>query len=188
MHRRELLQLLSSAALAPVLGGLPAERKLEIAEEIHARLRFGRLRVLSPEQEALVSEVCEMIIPRTETPGARDAKVSEFIDMLLADYYKDEDRDRFLRGLRAMDEEAMALGGGRQRFVELALGGKVALFTMWDSANSGPETATAQFKRLKSLAIYGFFTSEVAVREITKPVLFHPQFEGCVPFPSGELR
>ena len=32
------------------------------------------------------------------------------------------------------------------------------------------------------------FTSEVAVREVTKPVLFHPQFEGCVPFPSGELR
>jgi hypothetical protein len=188
MHRRDLLHLLSSTALAPVLGTLTPERKLEIAEEIHARLRFGRLRVLTPEQEALVSEVCEMIIPRTEVPGARDAKVSEFIDHLLADWYTVEDRERFLRGLRAIDEEAMALGGGGQRFVDLALGGKVALFTMWDNANSGPETATAQFKRLKSLAIYGFFTSEVAVREVTKPVLFHPQFEGCVPFPTGEPR
>jgi gluconate 2-dehydrogenase gamma chain len=186
MHRRELLQLLSSAALSPVLANLSAERKLEIAEEIHARLRFGRLRVLTPEQEALVSEVCEMIIPRTETPGARDAKVSEFIDHLLADWYKEEDRDRFLRGLRAMDEEAQALGG--TPFISATPNTQHALLTRWDNANSGPETATAQFKRLKSLAIYGYFTSEVAVREVTKPVLFHPQFEGCVPFPSGEIR
>jgi gluconate 2-dehydrogenase gamma chain len=186
MLRRDLLQMLSAAALTPVLGSLSAERKLEIAEEIHARLRFGRLRVLSPEQEALVSEVCEMIIPRTDSPGARDAKVSEFIDHLLADWYKEEDRERFLGGLRAMDEEARALGG--TLFVSATPNTQHALLTRWDSANSGPETATAQFKRLKSLAIYGFFTSEIAVREVTKPVLFHPQFEGCVPFPSGELR
>jgi hypothetical protein len=188
MNRRDLLQLFSSATLTPVLGTLTPERKLEIAEEIHTRLRVTRLRVLTPEQEALVSEICELIIPRTEVPGARDAKVSEFIDHLLADWYKEEDRERFLRGLRAIDEEAAALGGGGLRFVDLASEGKLTLLTMWDSANSGPETATAQFKRLKSLAIYGFFTSEIAVREVTKPVIFHPAFEGCVPFPSGTLR
>src|SRR6478735_6557759 len=189
MHRRELLQIVGAVALTPLLAPLSAEERVEVARTIHQKRKNGPLRVLTPAQAALVTAVAERIIPRTDTPGATDADVTGFVDMLLADWYKDEDRARFLRGLAAMDAEAMALekgspGTGEKVFAACRPETQDALLSRWDSSESGPETATANFKRLKGLTVYGYFTSEIAVREVTKPVIFHPAFEGCVPFPA----
>lgn len=185
MNRRDLLQLLGSAAFAPALSSFSAERRLAIGQALHARLGMG-LKVLTPEQNAAVVAIAEAIIPRTETPGATDARVNEFIDLLLADWYKEEDRDRFLRGIDAIDAEARAEGGTAFAAARPVVQQK--LLERWDGAESGPETATAAFKRLKNLTVYGYFTSEIAVKEVTKPVIFHPAFEGCVPFPAGGAR
>jgi gluconate 2-dehydrogenase gamma chain len=179
MHRRELLQVVGAIALTPLLAPLSAEERVAVARTIHQKRRNAPLRVLTPAQAALVTAVAERIIPRTDTPGATDADVTGFVDLLLADWYKEEDRDRFLRGLAAMDAEA-----GARPFAESSREIQDTLLTRWDAAESGPETATANFKRLKGLTIYGYFTSEIAVREVTKPVIFHPAFEGCVPFPA----
>ncbi|HVX88350.1 MAG TPA: gluconate 2-dehydrogenase subunit 3 family protein, partial [Gemmatimonadales bacterium] len=141
MHRRDLLQLLGSAAIAPALASFSAERRLEIGRTIHAALGTLQLRVLSPAQNAAVVAVAEAVIPRTDTPGATDARVNEFIDLLLADWYKDEDRDRFLRGLDAIDAEARAEGGAPFAACRPAIQEK--LLERWDNAESGPETATA---------------------------------------------
>ena len=186
MQRRDLLQLLGSFALVPALAPFSAERRLQIAETLHAQIGRSGLKVLTPAQDAAVTAVAEAIIPRTDTPGATDAKVNEFIDLLLADWYTDEDRGRLLRGIDAIDAEAQAEGG--TPFVAARPVVQQKLLERWDNAESGPETATAAFKRLKDLTIYGFFTSEIAVREVTKPVIFHPAFEGCVPFPAGGPR
>lgn len=186
MQRRDLLQLLGSFALVPALAPFSAERRLEIAEALHARIGRTGLKVLTPAQDAAVTAVAEAIIPRTDTPGATDAKVNEFIDLLLADWYNEEERTRLLRGIDAIDAEARAEGGAP--FASSRPVVQQKLLERWDGAESGPETATAAFKRLKNLTIYGFFTSEIAVKEVTKPVIFHPAFEGCVPFPAGGAR
>jgi hypothetical protein len=106
--------------------------------------------------------------------------------MLLADYYKDEDRATLLKGIDAIDAEAVALGG--KTFADSAPSTQQMLLERWDNVESGPATATAAFKRLKNLTIYGFFTSEIAVKEVTKPIIFHPAFEGCVPFPAAGAK
>ena len=43
---------------------------------------------LTEEQGALVAEMAECLIPRTDTPGAKDVFVHEFIDLMLKDYVK----------------------------------------------------------------------------------------------------
>lgn len=182
MQRRELLQVVGAVALTPLLAPLSAEERVNVARTIHATLGRAPLKLLTPAQAACVTAVAEGIIPRTDTPGATDANVTGFVDMLLADWYKDEDRDRFLKGLAAMDAEAVAMSG--QPFATSTPTTQHALLTRWDAAQSGPETATANYKRLKSLTLYGYFTSEIVVKEVTKPVTFHPAFEGCIPFPA----
>lgn len=182
MHRRELLQVVGAVALTPLLAPLSAEERVQVARTIHAALGRAPLRILTSAQAACVTSVSEVIIPRTDTPGATDANVTGFVDMLLAGWYKDEDRDRFINGLAAMDAEAVALGG--QPFASSTPDIQHALLTRWDAAQSGPETATANYKRLKSLTVYGYFTSEIVVAEVTKPITFHPAFEGCIPFPA----
>jgi len=59
------------------------------------------LKVFSPEERDRVAALVDQIIPRTETPGASDAKVPEFIDRRLSMDAKL--KGRFLAGLRAFD-------------------------------------------------------------------------------------
>lgn len=61
------------------------------------------LKVFSPEERHRVASLVDRIIPRTDTPGASDAKVPEFIDRKLS--MDAELKDRFLAGLRAFDGE-----------------------------------------------------------------------------------
>jgi hypothetical protein len=60
-------------------------------------------RTLTPQQRAMVNAIAETIIPQTDTPGARDARVDEFVDAMISDHYPAEDRERFLAGLARME-------------------------------------------------------------------------------------
>jgi hypothetical protein len=59
------------------------------------------LKVFSPEERDRVAALVDQIIPRTDTPGASDAHVPEFIDRKLS--LDAALKDRFLNALRAFD-------------------------------------------------------------------------------------
>ena len=67
-------------------------------------------RVLTSRQNDAVVALTELIIPETDTPGAKAARVNRFIDNVLL-RAKPEDRDEFLRGLAWMDERSRSLFG-----------------------------------------------------------------------------
>jgi gluconate 2-dehydrogenase gamma chain len=70
-------------------------------------------RTLSPEQAKTVAILGEHILPETDTPGARAARVERFIDAMLTDYHPEETRQRFLAGLDRADARARrAFGDG----------------------------------------------------------------------------
>src|SRR5688500_17730780 len=61
---------------------------------------------LSEEQAPVVTQVSEIIIPRTDTPGAKDVGVPSFIDQMLKEVYSKEDQEFFTNGLKSFDQEA----------------------------------------------------------------------------------
>lgn len=116
--RREALRraayLLGGVVSAPTVAAVLAgcERAGGGAETAQATAR-----VLSADQRELVLALGERIIPETDTPGARAARVDEFIEIMLAEYYPAEDKQRFLAGLGRVD--ARAKGAFGKGFVEL---------------------------------------------------------------------
>ena len=68
-------------------------------------------RTLSPAQNEMVLTMGELILPETDTPGARIARVDRFIDAMLTDYYVEEDRLRFLAGLERAEARAQRVFG-----------------------------------------------------------------------------
>src|SRR6266513_1767618 len=90
MHRRELL------------------RSLAVGRRAHPRAQARGLQVLDPHQGETVATIADMIIPATDTPGARAAEVHRFIDLLLAEWTPDDDRKQFLEGLADVDARARA--------------------------------------------------------------------------------
>ena len=99
---------LSASTVAGVLAGCAAPRAAEGVAWLP--------RTLSREQAAMVLAMGEHILPETDTPGARSARVHEYVDAMLTDYYPATDRDRFLAGLERADARARATFG--RRFVD----------------------------------------------------------------------
>jgi len=107
--------------------------------------------------------ICEMIIPQTRTAGARAAKVSQFIDLLLAEGEL-QPRMEIVAGLRCLDERSRKLFG--QDFVRAKPTQQVDLLTRISSAGSF-EAAVGRlfFRRVKSLTVFGYHTSREGLTE-----------------------
>src|SRR2546427_2607223 len=92
MNRREVLLLLAGTAALP-------DQLFAIGRAVHKRVRAGTLRALDPHQNETVATIAELIIPKTDTPGAREAGVPAFIDVMLADWGDEGQRETFTAGL-----------------------------------------------------------------------------------------
>lgn len=179
MRRREVIQFLGAALTLPFIPR-NADAAIQFAEDLHLRLGDVPFRTLNREQQALVTAIAEMIIPETDTPGAKSVKVPEFIDLILTEWMSDEERTAFLAGLGDIDVRSAALGS--PRFVDLALPRNTELLTLFDRAKEDKAGAGPTFARLKALTVYGYFTSKRVEQEILKPPMFFNGYQGNVPF------
>src|SRR6195952_588328 len=57
----------------------------------------------SNDDVAFLDEVAETILPATTTPGAKDAKVGEFMTVIVRDCYEDKDQKIFLDGMQKLN-------------------------------------------------------------------------------------
>lgn len=87
-------------------------------------------RVLTGERGEQVATIAEHVIPATSTPGARAARVHEFVDVMLAEYYPADERAHFLAGLAAVDARAARAHG--RPFLRCAPAEQRALLTRLD--------------------------------------------------------
>jgi hypothetical protein len=182
MNRRQVLGYLGAAALAPMLAPLSAERRLEVGRALHARLaglggaRGGR--ALSAFQQATVAEISEIIIPETDTPGAKSVRVDEFVDLLLAEWYSPEERDQFLAGLAEIDARSAQRFG--HPFLDLSGPDRLAMLESLDGRFGEPGSAEATFSRLKGLTVYGWCTSEAISTNVIKVPVVPGRWDPCV--------
>lgn len=138
---------------------------------------------LTADEARLVDVVAELIIPKTDTPGAREAGVPQFVDRALADYYNKAQADRLRAGLARMDADARAAHG--DVFVALTPQQQVDLLSGYDREAAAVQGQAAGephfFPLLEDLVTVGYFTSEpgatVALRYDPVPGAYH----GCVP-------
>jgi len=140
---------------------------------------------LTEDQGILVSQVAEIIIPKTDTPGAKETGVPGFIDLMLKDVYSKEDQEHYLTGLKAFDEEAKKEHG--DPFIELDSEQQAAFVKkVHDAAVQAEKDTEPAPKRpfvlmTKELTMLGFFTSEVGATQVLQYVAVPGAYKGCIP-------
>jgi len=108
MDRREALQLLATGAALQ----LAPHKLIAVLQEARAVLGAPAApRTMNPHQFATVTTIADLIIPRTETPGAKDVGVSDFIDLILTEWCSPDEQSRFLKGLADIDARCQKLFG-----------------------------------------------------------------------------
>jgi hypothetical protein len=120
-------------------------------------------RSLSATQNDLVVAASELIIPETDTPGAKAAGVNEFIDLMMSDWYPADMRDAFLAGVDDLDARAEALHG--KSFLEASEEEQTAVLQALESEGMATGGPPSFFAMLKELTITGYYTSEVGATQ-----------------------
>jgi hypothetical protein len=135
---------------------------------------------LTAADYATVDAVAETIIPADEhSPGARAARVVDYIDLLVAESDR-QTQEAWMAGLVALDEAS------RRRFeapyARLTPAQAAELLTDISRNELTPQTPLEQFfVAAKSAAIRGYYTSEIGIHEELeyKGNQFLREFVGC---------
>lgn len=75
---------------------------------------------ISATQEKLLAEIAELILPKTNTPGAKDLKLHLFVLKMLDDCYEKQEQESFMKGLDAF--EGLAGAELQQKLIEANAG------------------------------------------------------------------
>lgn len=133
--------------------------------------------ILSSSQEALLAEIVETIIPKTDTPGARELNVDKFVTLMVADCYDAKAQETFKKGLSAADE--IAKKDYSKAFTEVEPAQRLAVLNKMDK--SGNDTEKGFIRLVKNLTIQGYLNSEYVMTNLRVFEFIPGRYHGCVP-------
>jgi hypothetical protein len=198
MNRREFLQcaaiLVSGVGAAQLGFSLSEEQSAFLANAPDFNTR--PVNYFSVAQREIVAAMAEAIIPRTETPGAIDARVPAFIELMVANWLNDEERTIFTAGLQDVETRIPAEFG--KPFNLLAAQEQLQILeALEDAASDSPWYEFGNVQReyisdapficqLKELTVWGFFTSEEGGSQVLRydPMPMH--FNGDLPLATDD--
>ena len=134
--------------------------------------------VMTDNQKLILAEVAELIIPKTTTPGAKDAGVPAFIVLMLQDCYKTPEHISFVEGLKNLEEKKFLTLDTAQKTdilkqvesdsVEQMKAYQVQQTKMGDNEDREQMAAQAKglpyWRLMKELTMLGYFTSEEGIK------------------------
>lgn len=200
MNRRDLLKLITTATGVAFVGG--------------KALAYETLPVVplsdtgfTKDDVAFFNEIGEVIIPRTDTPGAKDADVGNMMAVLVADCYHPSMQKAFKEGLVELktrsnneygkdflllsDEQKMefltTLDVEARGYNEMKGLGNVAMSNPNAGAPWEEELVTPHyFSLIKQLVLFSFFTSQVGATKVLRYVAVPTKYVGDLPYKKGD--
>ena len=194
MQRREALKLLFAGGILPAV---PADL-FGFFQDSHPPAGYT-LRTLDAHQNDTVVAMIDQIIPATETPGAKGARVNEFMDVILTEWANDEERRSFLSGLADVDTQSNMLFGKNfaaatpeQQITLLRSMDETAAIArsaresrearppVWEPAGRDTQMQDDFFTVFKKMTVHGYYTSEIGFSQELKLQIIPGAQHGCI--------
>jgi hypothetical protein len=185
MNRREAL-----SRVALIMGGTVVGANIFLTGCKSGDKKAAEIAEFSQDDVAYLDEIAETIIPKTETPGAKDAKVGAFMTVMVKDCYDDRDQRTFREGMDKINDAAEKKFDNN--FMQLTPQQRHELLVEIDneqkeySKNKKSDDANHYFRLMKELTLLGYFTSEPGATQALRYVESPGRYEGCIPYTKGE--
>ncbi len=201
MERRELLKMIAVVTGGVVIGGELFLSGCKTGAKTAADFSTANI--------ALLDEVAETIIPATNTPGAKAAKVGEFMKIMVTDCYTQAQQDAFMKGISSLDEASKKLNN--KTFMESTPEQRHALLVSLEkeakefnkvvgdkdkpkrdefNAKGRPydfiATPPHYYTMMKQLSLTGFFTSKTGMTETLRHIPVPGKYDGAFPYAKGD--
>jgi hypothetical protein len=162
---------------------------------------------------AYLDEIAETILPATKTPGAKAAKVGQFMTVMVNDCYTENDQKAFHEGMKKLndaskdkfDKKFMNLTPAQRHELLVAVDKEAKEYQQkkkeYDAGEDKKEgeelvkgnkdykkkTMTPHyFRMMKELTLLGFFTSEVGATQALRYKETPGKYEACIPYKKGD--
>jgi hypothetical protein len=188
MQRREALRLLAAGAVIPLI----SRQAFPLFQAVHEQLPGNAaLKTLNPHQNETVITIAELIIPQTETPGAKAARVNEFIDVILSEWYEPAEKSAFLDGLADVDVRSNQFFG--KEFITCSPKQQVEILEALEDEAPLVRTPRAKrglrkpppqrnfFSMMKQLTLVGYYTSQIGFEQELREQIIPRRHAGCAP-------
>jgi len=205
MERRELLKLITLVTGGALIGGDLFLSGCKNDPKIGGE-------TFTPEDVAFLDEAGEVIIPKTSTPGAKEAAIGTFMTVMVNDCYDKDDQKTFHSGIGKLDDACNKKF--KVAFMEASPEQRKVLFTELDKEareyaakkskfdhDQSDKAKAAQdkgdkyekermephhFTMLKQLTLLGFFTSKPGATQALRHVAVPGRFDGALPYKKGD--
>lgn len=178
MDRRDVLKMIAAATGMAMIGGDLWAAGLTSADAGKA--------LFAPSDIAFMDEIAETILPKTTTPGAKDAACGAMMAVMVADCYELKYQAVFFDGLKQI--KASAKQQFDKDFMQLSAVQKHELLSALDQqakqaiVNPLPHF----FTLIKQLTLMVFFTSKVGATEVLRYVAIPGRYDGNLPYKKGD--
>ena len=200
MERRELLKMIAVLTGGVVIGGdvFLSGCKSKAADGA----------IFSLDNIALLDEVGETIIPTTTTPGAKAAKIGEFMKTIVTDCYTEAQQKVFgdgLAGLNAACEKAngksfMDCTADQRKTFLISLEKEAKEYNKQrdEKEKEAKEKAkkdmdpdyvgapSHHYTMLKQLTVWGYFSSEIGSKQALRHLPVPGKYIGDYPYKKGD--
>ena len=125
----------------------------------------------SNDEFSLLSNIVDFLVPKTETPGAVDMKVPQFIDIIISETYNNESKNNFSNKFKLLIEDF------KSNNIDLSDYNSIKSKFVNDFNN---KTHQEVYNQIRDLTVWGFKTSkEIALNVLNyNPI---PGYQlGCV--------
>jgi hypothetical protein len=196
MQRREALRILMAGGVLPAL----STDVFAFFQNAHPASSYS-LRTLNPRQNDTVVAMIDQILPATGTPGAKAARVNEFIDVILTEWATEDERKNFLSGLADVDKQSNSLYA--KDFAASSAEQQIALLRSMDEAAAiarsvpkarppfwEPEGRDTRlqgdfFSVFKNMTLHGYYTSEIGFSKELQLQIIPGAQHGCTDLAPG---
>ena len=185
MDRREALSRVALLLGGTVIGGAVFLEGCKPADK-----KYGTTETFSPEDIAYLDEVAETIIPTTNTPGAKAAKVGAFMTVMVNDCYTTADQKVFKEGMGKLNEASDKKFKGN--FMDITPEQRKELLSELDKEQTAytkakkKEDSNHYFRMMKELTLLGYFTSEIGATQALRYLPVPGRYDGNLPYKKGD--
>jgi hypothetical protein len=152
--------------------------------------KYGSSVDFNEKDIAYLDEIAETIIPKTNTPGAKDAKVAAFMAVMVKDTYTEAQQKTFLDGMSKVNEASdKKFSGG---FMQITPEQRKELLIEIDNEakdfnkKKKREDPPHYFTMMKQLTLLGYFTSEPGATQALNYVAVPGRYDACIPYNKGD--
>ena len=207
MDRRELLKMVAALTGGVVIGANSFLTGCNTEDKTGTSLTF------SENDIAFLDEVADTILPTTKTPGAKAAKVGQFMTVMVNDCYEEKNQKIFHEGMGKLDDASKKKFSNA--FMKITPQERHDLLVQVDQETKDYQKKKSEFDKIqnekeiseksagntefkkedyphhyfvmmKQLTLLGYFTSEIGATQALRYVAVPGKYEGCIPYKKGD--